>query len=183
MSQPNPWQRLATTPMYDNPWIRVLHDDVLTPAGRPGIYGRVLFKHKAIGIVPVDADGCTWLVGQYRYPLDVYSWEIPEGGGKLDVEPLVSAQRELREETGLIAAQWRFLQRLHLSNSVTDEEAFLYLATDLTQAEPQPDDTEQLTLRRLPLAEAVALVYDGTITDAMAVVGLLQAARVLGVKG
>jgi 8-oxo-dGTP pyrophosphatase MutT (NUDIX family) len=171
----NPWTTLTTKPQYDNPWIRVVEHDVLNPKGRPGIYGVVRYKNLAIGVIPIHADGTTVLVGQYRYPLDVYSWEIPEGGGPVAVDPLDSAKRELIEETGLRAGSWlRFLD-LHLSNSVSDEHAIIYLAWNLTEGAAQPDDTEQLAIRRVAFAEAVRMAMAGEITDAMAVAGLLKA--------
>ncbi len=170
----NPWTTLAAREIYDNPWIRVTEHDVLNPAGRPGIYGVVKFKNRAIGIIPVDDEGYTWLVGQYRFPLGAYSWEIPEGGGPLDEDPLTAARRELAEETGLTAARWELLLEMHLSNSVSDEHALIYLARDLTPGPADPDETEQLTVRRLPLDEAVEMVLRGEITDAMSVAGLLR---------
>src|SRR5262245_51962291 len=135
----NPWRTLSSEVRYDNPWITVTHRDVLNPSGGPGIYGVVRYKNLAIGILPVDADGNTWLVGQYRYPTGVYSWEIPEGGGDPVLDPLVSAQRELREETGLEASHWRLLLNLQLSNSVSDELAYVFLGTGLTQGESSPE--------------------------------------------
>lgn len=177
--QHNPWQVTSTEPKYQNPWIRVREDQVINPKGGRGIYGVVSMKNKAIGIVPIDAEGNTWLVGQYRYTLEEYSWEIPMGGGLMDVDPLESAQRELREETGLLAARWTRIARLHTSNSVTDEEGFVFLAQDLTQAEWEPEETEDLRLWKLPLAQAIELVMNDTITDAISVAGLLKAERVL----
>lgn len=175
----NPWTTLTTKPQYENPWIQVVEHDVLKPSGSPGIYGVVRFKNLAIGVIPVHADGTTVLVGQYRYPLEAYSWEIPEGGGSRAVDPLESAKRELVEETGLSAGKWlRFLE-LHLSNSVSDEHAINYLAWDLSEGTAQPDDTEQLQLRRVPFAEAVRMAMAGEITDAMAVAGLLKAQLLL----
>jgi len=164
-----PWTTLAGREIYDNPWIRLTEFDVINPSGKPGIYGKVHFKNLAIGIVALDTDGCIGLVGQYRYTLNAYSWEIPEGGGPLDVDPLVSAQRELLEETGLKAAHWEELLRLHLSNSVTDELCIVYLATGLTQFAPEPEETEQLQYQKLPLAEVWKRVKAGEITDAITV--------------
>lgn len=171
---PNPWTRLDSRAIYENPWIRVREDQVRNPSGGPGIYGVVHFRNRAAGIIPLDAEGCTWLVGQYRYPLDLYSWEIPEGGAPMHESVLVAAQRELREETGLVAARWDAIARLHLSNSVSDEVAYLFLARDLSQGPPEAEATEDLRLRRLPLDEAVAMVMRGEITDAMSVAGLLK---------
>lgn len=175
----NPWTTLTTKPQYDNPWVHVVEHDVLNPKGDPGIYGVVRFKNLAIGVVPIDADGSTVLVGQYRYPLETYSWEIPEGGGSRAVDPLDSARRELIEETGLRAARWHRFLDLHLSNSVTDEHAIGYLAWDLTQGKAQPDDTEKLETRRVPFSDAVAMALKGEITDALAVAALLKAQLLL----
>ncbi len=175
----NPWQVISTELKYQNPWISVREDQVRNPGGGRGIYGVVSMKNKALGIVPVDAEGNTWLVGQYRYPLNEYSWEIPMGGGLLEHDILESAQRELREETGLLAARWTRIARLHTSNSVTDEEGFVYLAEDLTQGELEPEETEELRLWKLPLADAVRLVMADRITDGISVAGLLKAEKVL----
>jgi 8-oxo-dGTP pyrophosphatase MutT (NUDIX family) len=170
----NPWQTLSSDLRYDNAWISVTHREVIKPSGEQGIYGVVHYKNLALGIVPVDAEGNTWLVGQYRYPTDRYSWEIPEGGGKIGVEPLASAQRELREETGIEAAKWRELLHFQVSNSVSDELAYVFLATDLSHGEPEPEDTEQLTIRKLPLTEAIDMALDGRIADAISIAALLR---------
>jgi 8-oxo-dGTP pyrophosphatase MutT (NUDIX family) len=170
----NPWTVLEEKKIYDNPWISVTEFDVLTPGGSPGIYGKVHFKNFAVGAVAIDAEGMIPLVGQYRFPLQAYSWEIPEGGGQLDIDPLVSAQRELREETGLVARHWQEILRMHLSNSVSDELAILYLATGLTQESAEPEDTEQLAHRRVTVNEAYEMVLRGEITDAMSVAGIMQ---------
>jgi len=169
----NPWQTIRSERVYDNPWISVTQHDVLTPGGSEGIYGVVHYKHLAIGIIPLFPNGDTLLVGQYRYPLERYSWEIIEGGGKLLDAPVVSAQRELKEETGLSAQRYTEFLRMHLSNSVSDELAILYYATGLTQGTAQPDDTEDLKLRRVALRDAIELVHSGAITDSMSVAGLL----------
>jgi len=178
----NPWQTLHTAVKYQNPWISVREDQVLNPSGGQGIYGVVSMKNKALGIVPIDAEGNTWLVGQYRYPLNEYSWEIPMGGGLLEMDVLESAQRELKEETGLTAARWTRIARLHTSNSVTDEEGFVYLAEDLTQGALEPEETEDLRLWKLPLAEAIQMVMDDQITDGISVAGLLKAEKVLAAR-
>ena len=179
--EPNPWQTLTSAVVYDNPWIAVRHEDVRNPSGGLGIYGVVSFKNQAIGVVPVDDQGNTYLVGQYRYTLNEYTWEIPEGGGPLGTDPLEAAQRELREETGFAAARWTLIARMHTSNSVTDEEAFIYLAQELTAGESEPEETEQLRVKKLPLAQAVDMVMDSQITDSMSAYGLLKVARLLGV--
>lgn len=177
---PNPWKTLSTRPLYDNPWISVREDQVINPKGGKGIYGVVHFKNKAIGIIPVDEEGYTWLVGQYRYALEEYCWEIPMGGGPLAIDTLESAKRELQEETGFTAARWTMIARIHTSNSVTDEEGFVFLAEGLTPGETAPEETEDLVVRKVHLREAVAMVMDNRITDSISVGGLLKAARLKG---
>jgi 8-oxo-dGTP pyrophosphatase MutT (NUDIX family) len=174
----NPWTTLATRNVYDNNWIRVEEHQVINPAGGEGIYGKVHFKNKAIGIIPVDEFGNTWLVGQYRYTLNEYSWEIPEGGGRLGTDPLEAAQRELKEETGLQATTWTLLMQIHTSNSVTDEEGFIFLAEQLTQGDADREATEaDMVVKKIPLRHAVAMVMNGEITDSLSVAGLLKVAR------
>jgi 8-oxo-dGTP pyrophosphatase MutT (NUDIX family) len=174
MSEENPWTTLSTKPIYENRWIKVREDQVLNPSGGPGIYGVVMFQNIAVGVVPVDEEGNTWLVGQYRYTHNRYEWEIPEGGCPKDESLLDCAVRELREETGLIAEKYEHLGELQLSNSTTDEVAHLYLATGLTQADAQPEETEQLQVRKLPLRDAIEMALNGEIRDAMSVVALLK---------
>lgn len=176
---PNPWTTSSSRVVYENPWIRVREDAVTRPDGTPGIYGVVEFRNLAIGVVPVFVDGTTVLVGQHRYTLEEWTWEVPEGGGDRARGILPEAARELREETGLVAASWTPLGSLQTSNSVTDERAVLLLAEDLEQRAPQPEVTEELVCWRLPLADAVAMALDGRITDAMSVVALLRADAVL----
>jgi 8-oxo-dGTP pyrophosphatase MutT (NUDIX family) len=178
----SPWQTLSSDLKYDNPWITVTEHQVVNPSGGRGIYGTVHFKHLAIGVLPVDADGNTWLVGQYRYPLGIYSWEIPEGGGRLDMAPLESAKRELKEETGIEADNWLHVLDLHLSNSVTDEAGHVYIATGLRFGDAAPEETEDLALRKLPLAEAYRMVTAGEITDIISVAAILRA-RILQLEG
>ncbi len=177
---PNPWKTLSSRPLYDNPWIGVREDQVINPGGGQGIYGVVHFKNKAIGIIPVDEEGYTWLVGQYRYALEEYCWEIPMGGGPLEIDILESAKRELKEETGFTAARWTMIARIHTSNSVTDEEGFVFLAEGLTPGETAPEETEDLVVRKVHLREAVEMVMDNRITDSISVGGLLKVARSLG---
>ncbi|BBK34563.1 NUDIX domain-containing protein [Stella humosa] len=171
-AESNPWTIRQAEVRYENRWISVTHNDVLTPAGTPGVYGTVHYKNLAIGVIPVDADGATWLVGQFRFPLGAYSWEIPEGGGPHGIPPLESAMRELVEETGLVARAWAPILEMDLSNAVSDERAFAYLAWDLTQGQAMPEPTEQLQLRRLPLREVFAMVRAGGIRDALSVAAL-----------
>lgn len=176
----NPWVTQAITDVYENKWIKVTHEDVITPTGTMGIYGKVHFKNIAIGIIPIDEAGNTWLVGQYRYVLNEYSWEIVEGGGPLEQEPLESAKRELAEEVGLAASRWEVLAEINTSNSVTDECSIIYIARGLTPAYAPLDETELLQVRKLPLREAVQMAMDGTIKDSISVVGLLKAYILLG---
>ena len=170
----NPWQTLSETKIYDNPWISLTEYQVINPSGGEGIYGKVHFKNLAIGIIVLDRDNNTWLVGQYRYPLNQYSWEIPEGGGPLEEDPLKSAQRELLEETGIIAGSWLEIQKMHLSNSVSDELAIIYLARDLTFGESSPEETEELTIQKMPFNEAYNMVMNGKITDSISVAAILK---------
>lgn len=171
------WKIHNSDVVYENAWIKVVHDDVTTPSGTPGVYGRVLFKNKAIGIIPIDEDGNTWLVGQYRYPLQEYSWEIPMGGGPHDEALLDSAKRELKEETGIEAKKWTKLMKIHTSNCVTDEVGFIYLAEGLSFGETAFDETEDLTIKKLPFSEAYQMVLDGQITDSVSVAGILFMAK------
>jgi len=172
----NPWTTLGRRLAYENPWIAVREDQVLRPDGRPWIYGVVHYKNRAIGVLPVEDDGSIWLVGQYRYPLDAYSWEIPEGGGPEGEDPEETARRELREETGLVAGRLELINRSHLSNSVSDEEALLFRATDLTPGDSDPEGTERLRVRRVSWETAWGMVRDGTITDSMSVIALYHEA-------
>ncbi len=172
----SPWRRHDRQVVYENPWIRVLHDDVTRPDGSPGIYGVVHFHGRAVGVVAVDEAGRVLLVGQYRYTLDRYSWELPEGGVPEGEDLLEGARRELAEETGYRAAEWRELGRLDLSNSVTDETGVLYVAEGLTAGAPQPDATERLSMRWVSLEEALDLVDAGVITDSMTQIGLMRVA-------
>jgi 8-oxo-dGTP pyrophosphatase MutT (NUDIX family) len=170
----NPWQILESKAIYDNPWIEITEHQVINPTGGKGIYGEVHFKNYAIGIIALDDDDQIWLVGQYRFPLKAYSWEIPEGGGPLNTHPLASAKRELLEETGLVAQHWEELLRMHLSNSVSDELAIIYLARDFEQFEAQPEETEELIVKKVPFEEAYQMVLCGEITDSMSVAAILR---------
>jgi 8-oxo-dGTP pyrophosphatase MutT (NUDIX family) len=175
-NEKNPWTTLSVREIYENRWIKVDEHQVLNPSGGKGIYGKIHFKNKAIGIVALDQDNNTWLVGQWRYPLNQWSWEIPEGGGSMDHNPL---ERELKEETGFTAKSWKMIVRTHLSNSVSDEEGFIFLAEELVEGNSELEETEaDLKVWKLPVKEALQMVLDGKITDSLSVMGLLAVARI-----
>jgi 8-oxo-dGTP pyrophosphatase MutT (NUDIX family) len=170
----NPWTILSERSVYDNKWIGITEFDVINPGGGKGIYGKVHFKNLAIGVLPLDEELNTWLIGQYRFTLNEYSWEIPEGGGDPGLPPVESGRRELLEETGLIAEEWTLIQEMRLSNSVSDEKAYVFLARHLEQREASPEETEQLVIRKLPFEEACRMVENGIITDSMSVAAILK---------
>jgi len=167
-----PWVRRKRRTAYENAWVTVWHDEVTRPDGLPGIYGLVHFANLAVGVAVLDDDDRILLVGQHRYALDAMSWEIPEGGVPPGEAPLEGAARELREETGVEAADWRELARLHLSNSVSDEVAVVFSAKAVAHGEADPDGTEELEVRWLPFEDALAMTLDGRITDAVTVVAI-----------
>ena len=173
----NPWSRRTRTTAYENAWIEVWHDEVVRPDGSDGVYGVVHFRTRAVGAVVLDDDDRVLLVGQYRYTLGRYSWEIPEGGSPWDEDPLDGIKRELAEETGYAASEWRELIRFTLSNSVTDEEGVTFVATGITPGEPSPDPGEELAVRWVAFDEALAMVDRGEIHDVMTQVALLAVAR------
>lgn len=170
-----PWTRKSVRSIYENPWIHVEHHEVVRPDGNDGIYGVVHFKNFAVGVLPLDDEGYTWLVGQYRYPLDVYSWEIPEGGALAGEDPLLAVQRELAEETGLTATEWVDLGGIHTSNAVCNESGRVYLARGITVGLAHPDGDELIAIKRIPFAEAIAMASDGRITDCISVVTIFRA--------
>lgn len=170
----NPWKVIREKFIYENPWMRVSEFDVINPSGGEGIYGKVHFKNIGVGIVPLDKELNTYLVGQYRFTLDKYSWEIPEGGCPGNEDPLDCAKRELLEETGLKARDWVHLFDMHLTNSIADEFGKVYLARDLTQFESTPEETEQLVIRKLPFEEVYRMVEEGIITDSLSVAAIYK---------
>ena len=176
----NPWKTLSREDIYENPWIKLEEHQVINPAGGRGIYGKVHFKNIALGIIPLDGDHNTWLVGQHRYALDQWSWEIPEGGGTLKKNILASAKRELKEETGLTAKKWTQVMMIHLSNSVSDEVGFVFLAEDTKEGKSQQEATEaDMKVWKLPFKEVLKMVSTGKITDALSIAGVLKVARIL----
>ncbi|MEO1310232.1 MAG: NUDIX hydrolase [Pseudomonadota bacterium] len=178
----NPWRLRARREAFRNPWISIEDHDVVTPLGGEGRYGVVRFANRAIGVLPIDAEGFTWLVGQWRYPLGRYSWELPEGGAPLTEDPLDGAKRELKEETGLAAAGWEKFLEFDTSNCVADERAVAFLAWDLTAGEAWPDETEDLQVRRVPFESVYEDVMAGRIEDGFTVAMVLKA-RALALQG
>ena len=181
MNTENNWKTLTTNTVYENAWLELSHREVITPGGSNGIYGLVKFKNQAIGVLPIDDENNIYLVGQFRYAIDEYSWEIPEGGGKLGADPLIAAKRELKEETGLVANIWTSLGRIHTSNSATNEEGFLFIAEELSQEEAEPEDTEVFQIKKISLKDAVEMVMRSEITDSLSVCAILMAARHRGI--
>ena len=177
MTRVGPWERRTRRTVYENDWIEVWHDEVVRPDGSDGVYGVVHPKFLAAGIVAIDDDDRVVLVGQHRYTLDRHSWEIPEGGVPLESDALEGAERELAEETGYRAGRWRELLHHSLTNSISDEQGVIYLATDLTPGDARPEGTEDITTRLVPFAEALEMVDRGEIHDAVSQLGLLAAAR------
>jgi 8-oxo-dGTP pyrophosphatase MutT (NUDIX family) len=173
------WKKLSSRTVFENDWMRVLEDHVINPGGGENQYGHVQFKNLAVAIIPVDEEGNTWLVGQDRYTLNSYSWELPMGGAPKEEEPLAAAKRELKEETGLTAERWSELMRLHTSNSITDESAIVFVAEGLTEGDTAFEEAEDLSIRKLALADAVAMVNAGEITDAVSVAALLRYSAII----
>ena len=170
----NPWQTLSIKEVYDNPWINITHREVLDFSKKQGIYGKVHFKNIAVGVLPLDKDLNTWIVGQYRYTLDQYSWEMPEGGGEMGVDPILSAQKELLEETGITASKWTKVLDIHTSNSVTDEYGICYIAQDLTYGEAEPESCEDLEIKKIPFEELYQMVMRGEITDSLTIATVMK---------
>ena len=170
----SPWKTLSARTVYDNPWIRVEEHEVINPSGGQSEYGKVCFKNRAVAILALDDADRIYLVGQHRYTLDEYSWELPMGGAALGEDPQAAAERELKEETGLNAKHWTRLMHLHTSNSITDEHGFVYVARELTPGEQALEETEELEVKTVPFAEAVQWVLSGTITDAISAAGILR---------
>lgn len=179
MEERGPWKTVSIEERYATPWIAVSHHEVIDPSGAPGIYGVIHFKNLAVGIIPLDEDLNTWIVGQYRYPIQAYSWEIPEGGGRRDLPPVESAKRELREEVGIVAGTWTEVLRMDLSNSASDEEAVIFVAQDLNFHAPEPDHNEELAMRKVPFRELFDRVMSGELRDSLTVAAVLKVQRML----
>ncbi len=176
----SPWTFHHEREVYANPWITVRERLGTRPDGAPGLYGIVHAK-VAVGVLPLTADGRVVMVGQWRVPLDRWSWEIPEGGVDPEEDPFLAIRRELQEETGYTAATWERLGAdVHLSNSHSDETALLWVATGLNQVGANPDGDEVLEVITPTLEEAAAMLDRGEITDAMTVVALLRWLRLRG---
>lgn len=176
----NPWKLQESKRIYENPWIVLEEDKVVNPGGGISHYGKVLFKNLAIGVVPLDEQMNTWLVGQWRYVPDEYSWEIPMGGGPMEIDKLESAKRELKEETGLSASDWELLLKIHTSNSVTNEVGYVYVARGLVEGETAFEETEDLKVMKLPFKDVHEMVMEGKITDSLTIAAILKLGRKLG---
>lgn len=170
----NPWQTLAAKEVYNNPWIRVVENQVINPQGGDGIYGVVHFKNVAIAIIPIDSDGYTYLVGQYRYTMNSYEWEVPMGGGLKENSNLESAKRELLEETGILAENWQIILNSQVSNSVSDEVSVSFVATGLSYKKAMPEETEQLEIKKVKIEEAIRMALEGEIRDLISIASLLK---------
>lgn len=170
----NPWQTLSSAIKYDNNWIRVIENKVINPSGNPGIYGVVHFKNSAIAVIPLDEENNTWIVGQYRYTLNTYEWEVCEGGCPEDENPLDAAKRELLEEIGLVADTYELIMTTELSNSVSDEISYTYIARGLKQVENTPEETEKLQIKKLPFDEVFNMAMRGEIKDALSVASIFK---------
>lgn len=170
----NPWKILESQELYSNPWIKLTEHKVLNPKGNNGIYSVVHFKNLAIGIIPLDKDLNTWIVGQYRFPLNKYSWEIPEGGGLHGVPPLESAKRELSEEVGLSANKWTLIQEFNTSNSSTDEHSLIYVAQELSEHQAHPEEVEELVVKKIPFNELYQMVINGEIWDSLTIIAVYK---------
>ena len=170
-----PWTALEERLVYQNPWISLREYQAEAPTGARTVYGVVGFRNLAVGVLPIHDDGTVILVGQHRFPAGDYSWEIPEGGVPVDADPLEGARRELKEEAGLQAADWRQVLRYQLSNSITDEHGMAYIATGLSEVPPAPDATEELAMARVPFLEALEQAMAGRIQDVITVAILLRA--------
>lgn len=171
--KPNPWKIISSQPGYENPWIKLTHNEVINPAGNNSEYTTIHFKNKAIGVIPLDEEMNTYLVGQHRFPLNAYSWEIPEGGSG-GQQPLEAAKRELEEETGISAKKWDLIQEFDISNSITDEVAYLFLARKLTFGASHPDEDEELELVKIPFNKLYEKVLSGEIRDSLTVMAVLK---------
>ena len=170
----NPWTVKSNKLIYENPWIQINHHEVLDPSGKEGVYGKVHFKNIAVAILPIDEEGNTWIVGQYRYPLDRFSWEVPEGGCPVGSDPLDSAKRELQEETGILASDWKLIGEADVSNSVTDEVAMLYVAKDLSFTDQALESTEDIELLKIPFEQLYQKVVHGEIRDSLTIMTVLK---------
>ena len=174
MNSKNPWTTLKIQEVYDNPWIKLTHREVLDPSGNPGIYGKVHFKNIAVGAVPMDEENNIWLVGQYRYTLEEYCWEIPEGGCIIGKDPLEAAKRELKEETGIQAKTWTQILEINTSNSVTDEYGIVYLAKDLSFGKSNPESTEDIDVKKIPFQKAYEMVMNGEMKDSLTIAAIMK---------
>lgn len=174
-TEKNPWTTTGTSEIYKNHWIRLREDQVIRPDGKNGIYCVVEARNAATGVIALDEQGNIVLVGQYRYPVEEYSWEIIEGGAEEGETPLQAIQRELSEEAGLTADKWRPLGgEVLLSNCFSDERGYLFVAEGLHSVGEHPEGTEVLQIKKVPFEEAYQMVMSGEIKDGMSVIALMR---------
>jgi len=170
----NPWKTISSKQIYESPWISLQVDEVINPAGQNSTYSITKFKKLAVGVLPIDTEGYTYLVGQWRYPFAKYTWEIPEGGGDFNDLPQESAARELKEETGISAKNWEKIVEMDMSNSATNEVAHIFLATNLNFGKSEPDDDEEIEVKKIHFDKLYTMVLKGEITDSLTVAAVLK---------
>ncbi|MEO8149389.1 MAG: NUDIX hydrolase [Bacteroidia bacterium] len=170
----SPWKTLAKHIKYESPWIRTEEHDVINPSGKQSIYSKVHFKNIAVAIIPLDDDYNTWIVGQFRYPTQTYEWEVCEGGCPEGTSPLDTAKRELLEECGITATHYELIMEMQLSNAASDETSATFIAKGLTFGESEPEETEQLTIKKIPFSELFEMAMRGEIRDALSIASILK---------
>jgi 8-oxo-dGTP pyrophosphatase MutT (NUDIX family) len=170
----NPWVVTAQKRGFENDWFVIDEHEAINPAGKPARYDVIRPRRLAVGVVPLEADGSVHLIGQWRFPLKRYSWEIPEGGAEFGEDAESGVRRELAEEAGVSAGRLVKILEMDLSNSLTDESCVLFLATDLSPAAGEPDDVEVLRRRTAPFGEVLARIQDGRIRDSLTVAAMLR---------
>jgi 8-oxo-dGTP pyrophosphatase MutT (NUDIX family) len=182
MINKNPWKTLSSKTIYENPWLRLREDQVIRPDGKEGIYSVVEIK-PSIGVIVLNENNQTALVGQWRYAHNKFSWEIPTGGSSpADKDIVSSAQRELIEETGIEAKNWYSLGSIDNSNGATTDVANLYLATDLKFHETHQEPDESIITRWFDFQKALEMVMSGKITESCSVAAILKVDKLLQSK-
>ena len=173
--RPPPWRDAGSTTTFENPWLRLTRHEATAPTGMKADYVVMRPKNLSVGVLPLHADGTVTLVGQQRFALMNWSWEMPEGGAPFDEDPLEGAKRELAEEAGLAAAHWREVLKVEMSNSITDERAMAWVAWELTPVPVAPDPTEIIRVARVPFGDLLKEIQRGSIRDMFTVATALRA--------